>query len=254
MFIVKGVLLLLVLFSGTVTLADLEKEVDGLTPEGAHRIMAKLKAKAVEPLPSYLFTELSASISLGANFAEPNKFESSLNAAFADKFGPMGYFDISLMWKVSDYWRMGLGFGGVKKKLSREIATDVFQDVALNVRYVHLALGHTSGFSEKWVFFPSLGFGVVGVRAEIETSSDSAASSVGAISTHSYQYQGGGVSGKVATAFLYKMNPVLSIGLEAGYLAANVTKLKRSGQTEISTPEEVNISGGLFALKISYNL
>jgi len=70
-----------ILFSAA-SYANLVEEVDKLSPQEAQLFLAKLHAKAIQPLPEGILTKLSISGSFGAQKFESDDFTDNLNSKF----------------------------------------------------------------------------------------------------------------------------------------------------------------------------
>ena len=104
-------------FVSSVAFSGLEEDVDALTPDQAYRIIRKLEAKQLQPIPESYFTKMAVLFGGSYRFASPDAFNSSINSAFSD-FGNLGALDVSVLWNLSDCFSFGFGFGLAGKKPS----------------------------------------------------------------------------------------------------------------------------------------
>jgi hypothetical protein len=234
--------------------ASLEEEVDKLSPEEAQRIMVKLQAKTLQPIPESFFTNLALSGSFGGHAPQLSEFKKSLDTKQKGEFSFLNFGSASILWVGHPKWRFGLSGRGLYKLSSKELSTDLFQDIRVRAMSTHVKAGYTLSRSDQWILLPMIGIGSVSVDVDVETHSDSTTSALGAVASHIYNYSGENFSAIASLSALYRLNPVLSIGMELGYQHARVEKLERSGETEIDSPKDLDLSGGFAAITFGYNL
>ncbi len=243
----------LIVFLGAIVTANaatLEEQVDALTPNEAFRVVQKLKAKSLEPIPEGLFTRASVSLNFGVQRLEQEEFYKTLDSRFKNDSEAENFRRASLdvLWKFGESWRFGLSAGMIGKEASEQIGDQIFQDISLRGNFLHIVAAYQFWLSEKWSLMPALGIGGLMARAEQTTSNDVASTS------YDYRYSGEGASGNFALSINYFFNPIFSLGLTLGHFQGKIDDLERSGIAELQSPTELDFTGQYAGLKLAFNL
>lgn len=228
--------------------ASLEEEIDAMTPDDARRVMAKLKGKMLEPIPAGFFTKMSVTLASHYGFADPQSFRDSLNSSFASEFEELRGYEVSVFWEVKENFRLGFGVGVIGQSDVKEVSSDLFHEASLYGMFAQLRTAYVYHLGERWLLMPQVGFGGTFAGASIETSNDSAST------THNFKYSGTSLSATVSAALMFKLNPIWTLGLEGGYFYSKTEELKRSGETEISSPGELDLSNPYIGFKMGINI
>lgn len=245
-----------ILFISTSAFASLMDEVDQLTPEQAYEINQKIQGKILDPVPIEFFTKMSFSMSANYLMADPKVFKNSLDTRFnkGNDLDSVNLVSMDLLWRISESLRLGMEIGYLNSGVSTELASQLFQSINLFSTLAFAKVAYKVSISDSLSLLPYAGIGAVSTRASTETSSDSNTTSLGAVATHKSDIYGSNFGFKVGTSFNYELNKVFSIGLDVSMLQDKVSKLKRSGITEVASPSELDLSGFAVGIKTSVNL
>lgn len=243
-----GAILLIAVFAEAIASADLVKEVEGLTPEQALKIEQLLMAKKLEPLPKSLFTDLAFVASLRTYSIAPKEFVDNLDNEFDSSFDYAAGGNLSFLWKVSDSWRIGLGYLSVRQSATKETSSGIFNNVELNLNSLQLMGSYQTNLSESWKLLALLGLGSATGEVQSNSSDDNAGTS------YNYNFGGFAFAGSASVSALYALNPTLYLGFELGYQQTTIDELKRSFEREIDTPKDLNLSGPFAGLSFGVNL
>lgn len=246
---IKLLMMIITLFLANMTFAQsLEEQVDKLTPQEAQRIMAKLQAKVIEPIPHSIFTNLGLSVSVGAIFSDKSSIYDDIDNAFerGEDFDTLGVYRFSALWGRK--WKLGFGMGYIGKYDTEEVSSDIFEDVSINSLYFQLEAAYKAKIAENLFLMPQLGVGITQTTVVFERTDDNS------FSTYRSRYTSGNITATASLSLMYFLNPVLSFGLEAGYQHLKADEFKRSGIKDVATNVEMELGGAFVGFKLGYNL
>jgi len=203
---------------------DLIRAVDQMTPEQVHEFQQKLEAKMWKPVPQGFFTRMA--VDLGVSYSSlhtVNLSSLSLSGGEMDVDQVSGL-DLGLLWRLFDErFRFGLRFGSWaatdsnlgEAGYSRADVAGGSLSLAANYQWVR---------SDSWLLWTEIAPGVGSVALEtVNTPSGEA--------TTLRSFDGSFAQVDLQGGASWRLNPVLSLFLSAGYRFAESVDLEEGGRT-----------------------
>lgn len=228
--------------------AELLQTVEQLSPEQAYEFQTILQAKMVKPIPQGLFTRMAVSLGGSLLLSDPDSFKASIAGNHGTNFDTMHGLQASLLWRLSSHFYLGVGGLAGRRASHEKVATQTFEDVYLYSFVAQVQAAYKINITNRWFILPLLGVGLVEGRTTRERSNDSTST------TFIQRYDGIGFSSLAGLSLNYHLNRIFTAGIDAGYLYARVSDVKRSSTETTASPGELNFSGPWIGLRISYNL